>query len=253
MFTVHSGALSVHGCVGGAAWGSAIFTDGTFTLAGNVTATQFNGAYYAIGGDATSHLVFFGSNAPTIGWSDVGGISQACTGGVVTAQNSSVILAFPITASPTSYAYATDPINVSPLAKSASFLAASGETPRGLAWSAADQLFVLVTYASDSKMRTYQSVDGIAWSLVSTVSLVATPNGLAATASGCLVTEGTGAKSSLIYSVDAGASWHLAAPTLAAGSSLTPGKVAASNVGFLALTNGAMRFSHGAGLSPALT
>lgn len=127
----------------------------------------------------------------------------------------------------------------------------------GLCWSPADGVFVLMSAGGDSKTHTYISADGLTWSEQGT-GLTQSPitTGVAANSSGCLVALGdSGGAAFQMYSVDAGATWHWSSLILAAPGyvAVTNPKVAASNTGFFAFTNGHGRFSHNSGLSSLVT
>ena len=251
------GNLNIARCSPGGAW-SVVFTDSTQLWADAqirivgasivvyaISTTVMSAFYSAVGGGAGGS------------WTSVLMASQAGAN-IFSASNGNLTVVFPDVTAPLTYV-TSSAVGVYSGHLSSGFLTHGTETPKGLAYSPADGVFVLNTVSGvDLKVYTYNSVDGVTWSQVGAFSSSSGwARGLGATAAGCLVALwGDPATSGdrVIYSTDAGATWHPTSVLLAnPGSTITQPKVIASSTGFWAMNNAGSRFSENSGLSPALT
>ena len=159
---------------------------------------------------------------------------------------------------PPNYMTTTNP-TVGWTSQSGAFMSHFGEGPWGACYSPADGVFVLQTFASDLLVRTFTSADAVTWTQVNSfASSAGLPSkSIAATSTGCLAALwGDPATSGdrVIYSTDAGATWHASSALLATPgfSPLTQPRIVASPTGFWAFNGINSRFSHTVGLSTGL-
>lgn len=247
-------SAQIYRCTSGAAWGSAVFSDTTFPY-NDLKLLVHGGNVFLFGAttSATDHVVISYESGGT--WTR-GVAGFACTAplGVLVADSGTQIVCFGVTTNPSLYIQSSSPTTLW-TGEPATFLAATNEYPAGLAWSPADGAFVLISYAGDLKMRTYQSTDGINWTLIGSITPGVAPAGLAATNDGCLAAtlQAASGQHQLIYSCDGGSKWHKAPPRLTAVTALTANGIFSSGVQFFAFGTGGGRFSHCAGFTPSLT
>lgn len=252
-------SLCLYYCSPGGAWtladnflaGTATITDAKFDQRGSTWYVVVSSSTALIG---TVYYVFGGGTTWT-------GPSLAVNGtgaGTCVANNGTTSVAFAVATSPANYGTAgTLDGGTAWTQHSASFMNHTNEEPIGVVWSSADNLFILVTVygTTPSAMATYTSPDGLTWTLVSTLTSSFTPDCLAVTGYGCLAatTHDFGGGNCVMYSVDAGATWHRSGCFLTHTSvTLQPCRVYASPVGFWAMNCGTSRFSRLYGLQPAL-
>jgi hypothetical protein len=170
-------------------------------------------------------------------------------GDIFMAQSSALLVVMPQGGPPTNYM--TSPDGTTWTLQSTAFLA-SGEQPNGLVYSPADGAFVLVT-GTGSRMNTYQSQDGVNWTQVSSISSFTGSRGLGVNNSSCLaVTVSVAAGLRILYSPDGGFTWRMAAAPLVFTGGAINARLYGSPSQFLVFSNPNARWSHAAGLGPAL-
>jgi hypothetical protein len=254
-------SLNIYRCSPLGAW-SLVFSDSSFTYSGSFL-TLFNNQINCLA-TSTTTLISTASGFGGGGSGQWSGLIGGTSGGssvarVLSGETSGRILFFPDVVSPASYMYTNDPSSTWVTA-SAAFLSHTNEIATGLCWSQADSCFVLTSYSSTtSRSYTYQSPEGLTWTLVNTLATFPIIGGVAATLSGVLsafTIEG-GATSRLLYSLDGGVTWYLAgykvnSSGLAIGSELNPRVVGGPN-GFAAWSTLSVRFSARSGIAIPLT
>lgn len=251
------GAAIIYRCSPGGAWSSVLSIAGT--TYGPVNFVVSGGFIYAFITQTTAMNVYYAPVGGGASWSGPVGVPVNSGSFICAATNGTNWVMFANYSGATNYGYSTAPQTLW-IGGSVTFMTHT-DAPYGLVWSPADQLFVLVTAGTDSKMHTYVSSTGVSGTWTEQGTGIAYPGtgvrNLAVTGQGCLAAIVNATPDFTIYSVDAGATWHNTPNTLPAPAhtlaGLTSEKIAGSPFGFMATNFGAARFSHAAGLTPALT